>query len=180
MKMKLSPAALIALSILSLSLIGQTTVVITNLYFVDNPSFFSLQTCPNGDLRTGVLWSNVIANLLVLASGYLLYRLFLRIVVRAVWERKDSLRLTGLFFAASIGFFIAKLAKFIAKDFLMRPSEAGCPLFSSAVTSSYYLKAAIANLLFDPLFMMVVLLMALISAFLRYSYGLKEENDSFI
>ena len=130
-------------------------------------------------MRINVLWSNVIASLIILISAYSIYRLFLKVVVQAVWSKNASLLLTGLFFTASMGFFLAKLGELMANDFLMKPSEIGCPLFSS-ITSSYYLKAAIGILLFDPLFMMVVLLMALISAFLRYSYGLKEENDSFI
>lgn len=180
MKMKLSPAALIALSILLLATLVKIAFVIADLYFLNEPIFYKLHTCPSEDLRINVLWSTMITNLTILVSAYLIYRLFSKVVVHAIWRKKDSLRLIGLFFAASIGFFMAKLGELIANDFLMKPSETGCPLFSSAVTSSYYLKAAIANLLFDPLFMMVVLLMALISAFLKYSYGLKEENDSFI
>jgi len=179
MKMKLSPIALIALSVLSLGIIGKIAFVIADLFFFNEPMFYKLHTCPSEDLRINVLWSNVIASLIILISAYSIYRLFLKVVVQAVWSRNVSLRLAGLFFAASTGFFLAKLGELMANDFLMKPSEIGCPLFSS-ITSSYYLKAAIGNLLFDPLFMMVVLLMALISAFLRYSYGLKEENDSFI
>lgn len=178
--MKLSPTAVVALSVLSLVIIGKIAFIISDLYLVDEPIFYILQTCQGTDLRTGVLWSNVIANLTILIPACFIYRLFQRVVVQAVWKKNDSLRLAVLFSTASLGFFLIKLAELIANDFLLKPSEIGCPLFSSALTSSYYLKAATLNLLLDPLFLIVVLLMALISAFLKHSYGLKEENDSFI
>lgn len=178
--MKISPIALIVMSVLSLAILGRIGFVVADLYFLDKPIFYKLQTCSDGSLRFNVLWLNVISNLIILVSAYLIYRLFIKVIIRAVWKQADSLRLTALFIVNAIGFFLDKMGESIADDFLMGSSKAGCPVFSNAITSSYYLKAAILDLLFDPLYMMVFLLMALFSAFLRYSYGLKVENESII
>jgi len=178
--MKINPIAFVVMMVLSLAFVGKTGFVVADLYFADKPLFYTMQNCSDTTLRVGILWSHIIANLIIIVSAFFIYRLFVKVVIETVWKQRDSLHLKGLFIANTMGFFLAKLGELIAKDFLLEPSEVGCPVFSSAITSSYYLKAAISNLLFDPLFMMVILLMAILSAFLKYSYGLKEENESFI
>jgi len=151
---------------------------ITDLFLIEKPIFYKNQICP--DIKVGVLWTSIISNAIILASAYLIYRLFSRVVKRAIWKSQDSRLLTYMFITNISGIFASKLSELIAKDFLAAPSRIGCPIYTNMITSQYYIKLAVMELLFNPMFMIVILCMALLCAFFKYSYGVKEENESFI
>ena len=176
--MKLNKTALIAILLLSLVIALRTCFAIADLYFIDEPFFYRFQTCPN--IKVGVLWTVIIANLTILIAAFLIYWFFNRIVNKAIWKSRDALLLVFIFIINVMGFFLSKLAILIANDFLLKPSEIGCPMYTNLITSQFYIKNAVMEFIFDPLFLILILCMALLSAFLKYSYAIKKENESFI
>lgn len=176
--MKLNKIALIAILLLSLIIVFKTCLAIADLYFRDEPIFYRFQTCP--EIKFGVSWTQIVANLVILIAAFLLYRFFNRVVEKAIWKSRDARLLVFIFIINVTGFFLSKLSILIANDFLVKPSEIGCPIYTNLITSQFYISNAVMEFVFDPLFLILTLCMALLSTFLKYSYSIKEENESFI
>ena len=175
---KLNRIAVVAIVLLILIFLGRSTFIIADLLFANEPLFYKFQTCPS--IKNGVLITHVVSYATIIASSFFIYWVFTRVVNKKLWKQTDARIVGGLFGVILLGFYVITMMDIIADDFLLSSSKIGCPIFINMVTSSYYLKYALGEFLFNPVYLVLVLLMTLIASFLRYSYGFKADSDSIV